>query len=176
MSPHPSMWPRRIDIEALVTHPGTYGGGSLLIEHVVNLSEKTGGGGRVVLGANPGWRDSFKAKGFADYSEFSQRKLKLNPSRSDKWVKVGDEWRLKKYEVRKTFAGSPEDLLLARDLLPARNWPQLIVGREIGGGSLHPSVRRSLLGPKAWDARRAENILTRTHYVYRYKAFPTSLN
>jgi hypothetical protein len=94
-------------IDVLATHPGTRGCGSILIEHAVNLSEEAGFGGRVELNPGNRWRDSFLAKGFV-----GPVAMKLDPGENpEKWVKVDNEWRLRKHRVR-----SPLDLHTWRDV------------------------------------------------------------
>jgi GNAT superfamily N-acetyltransferase len=108
-----------IRITSLMTHPGSTGAGSILIEHAVNLSEKAGYEGRlgVMLSINRRWRANFEAKGFVtalDASVF----MTLAPSHSDRWVKVGGSWRLKKHQVR-----SPLD---------KHTWRELTIEAQIG--------------------------------------------
>jgi hypothetical protein len=94
----------RLCIEYLVTHPGSVGGGGILIEHAVNLSEQAGYKGRVELESlTIASTAAYTALGFAKVAGSHMRAL--DPSEcQEKWVKVGEQWRLKKYRDRKGFA------------------------------------------------------------------------
>jgi hypothetical protein len=116
---------RSIFILGLVTHPGSKSGGSILIEHVVNRSEKAGYEGRVELRPTNRWKQSFESKGFVEAA--STGLMKLLPAESDQWVKLGEEWRLRKCQHEKKFAGSCEDLL------NQTSWRRLTMVREISG-------------------------------------------
>lgn len=116
---------RSIFILGLVTHPGSQSGGSILIEHVVNRSERAGYEGRIELRPTDRWKQSFASKGFVEAA--STGLMKLFPAESDRWVKLGGEWRLRKYQHGKKFAGSNEDLL------NQMSWRRLIMVREISG-------------------------------------------
>jgi GNAT superfamily N-acetyltransferase len=103
-------------LSCLATHPGSKGGGSILIEYAVNLAEERGFQGRLHLAPEEAWQANLEAKGFSD-EEFILHVL--TPSESDKWVRVGDEWRLKKHRAR-----SPLDM---------HTWRELTVGPQLGG-------------------------------------------
>jgi hypothetical protein len=94
-----------IYINFLTTHPGSENGGSILVEHAVNLSERAGYDGRVEL-ETLNWASTaaYTALGFVEIAD-RDGKMKLVPSESDRWVKVGQEWRLTKHQDRRTFAG-----------------------------------------------------------------------
>lgn len=112
-----------IRIDVLATHPATKGGGSILIEHAVNLSEEAGFGGRVELYPGGNWRNSFLAKGFVGPAV-----MKLDPGENpEQWVKVDNEWRLRKYRVR-----SPRDMYDWRDLTIAAQIGRRFPPRNFG--------------------------------------------
>jgi hypothetical protein len=90
-------------IEWLATHPGSEGGGGILIEHAVNLSEEGGGAGRLELTPmDEASRAVYTALGFI---KFGKSSMLLCPDRSEKWVKLEGRWHLAKYQERKGFAG-----------------------------------------------------------------------
>jgi hypothetical protein len=93
---------RLIEVKFLTTHPGSESGGGILIEHAVNLSENAGYQGCLELEAKEASAMAYKALGFVATGGGN---MKLVPSQSDKWVKVSQVWRLKKYAERQTFAG-----------------------------------------------------------------------
>lgn len=93
---------RLIQVKFLTTHPGSESGGGILIEHAVNLSEKAGYRGCLKLEANKASIMTYKALGFV---ETGGGNMRLAPVESDKWVQVGQMWRLKEYTERSTFAG-----------------------------------------------------------------------
>lgn len=108
-----------IRITSLMTHPGSTGAGSILVEHAVNLSRKAGYQGRlgVMLSTNPRWRANFEAKGFVtdlDAGFF----MTLDPSQSEKWVTVGGNWRLNKHH--------------AMSRLVKHTWHELTIDTQIG--------------------------------------------
>lgn len=102
-------------MSGLVTHPGTKSGGGILVEHVVNWSERAGNEGCVELIPRRGWEDSFRLKGFVESPSVG---MKLIPRESDKWVQLGQEWRLKQHSVRSPLDRYP--------------WRRLIVEAQLG--------------------------------------------
>lgn len=92
-------------IEWLATHPGTAGGGGILVEYAVNLSEETGGEGCLELTpmsevSRPAWT----ALGFVERGQRNPTMF-LSPEKSAKWVKLEGRWHLVKYQGKKGFAG-----------------------------------------------------------------------
>lgn len=94
-----------IYINFLTTHAGSADGGGILVEHAVNISERAGYDGRIGL-ETLNWASTaaYTALGFVEIAD-RDGKMNLVPGESDKWVKVGQEWRLTKYQDRRTFAG-----------------------------------------------------------------------
>lgn len=104
----------------VVTHfamlPGHADEGKILVEHAVNLSEKTGYEGRVFFSA-------FNSAGHHKLPWLQSDDL--IPSESNDWVKVGDKWRLQEHLLH--------------------HWRQFIIGREVFG-KIHPQLSSTLYG------------------------------
>lgn len=87
-------------LDELVGHPGAEGAGSIMVEHAVNLA-----GGNLSLdslntASTNFWRDSMGFERTGDLNvpgEVGSCKMRLQALRSDKWVRVANRWRLKKY-------------------------------------------------------------------------------
>lgn len=93
-----------VTIKHLATHPGSENAGGILIEHAVNLSEQAGYNGCLKLTSlNRGSTAAYKALGFVEIEDLDI--MKLVPNESDIWVRVENEWRLRKYKERRGFAG-----------------------------------------------------------------------
>jgi GNAT superfamily N-acetyltransferase len=88
-------------VSHIVTHPRTRSVGSALMEAIVNRSEASGGDGRVVLESfNENSTAAWHAMGFVQTGALMQ----LEPSRSDRWRRVDDQWQ---YISRSRLAEAP---------------------------------------------------------------------
>jgi hypothetical protein len=94
--------------------PGRENECAILVEHAVNLSEEAGHEGRVYFSA-------FNTAGRRRYSPRWLQSDVVNPSESEKWVKLGDKWRLKEYLLN--------------------DWRRYTIGRETFG-TIHPQPYR----------------------------------
>jgi hypothetical protein len=88
---------RSFHVNFVVSDPYVRGAGTAMLEKAVNLSLANGGAGTVTLEANSaGAADQYRKLGFEDYAPFRpsvwETDLKLDPSRSDQWKKVGDHY------------------------------------------------------------------------------------
>ncbi len=79
----------------MLTHPGSHGCGSLLIEKAVELSKGEEIWAKVKPYALPFYQNlGFEQYGFPDTDTTSMR---LIPSESEKWIIIGNHYRLRKY-------------------------------------------------------------------------------
>jgi len=94
--------PASVYIGYFVTHPGSEGAGSALIEEAINISEGMGKNGKLELFVeNP---DAFKTyEHFGFRPETNGVKMTLDPADSDgKWIKNSEQkWVLSKYLDKK---------------------------------------------------------------------------
>lgn len=81
----------RCTINLLVTHPGSDNAGGVMIEFAVNQSVKWGCGGKLSLSPN----DEECAKAYEALGFEHDGTMCLDPNKSEKWVKVGNAWKLK---------------------------------------------------------------------------------
>lgn len=95
-------------IEELVTHPGSEGVASVLVEQAIYLSDKIQKGGKVVVlpleGKNSDAQKVYEALGFC-FPDNKSYLMELNPETSDKWCEYQGSWRLKK-SIGKNYIGS----------------------------------------------------------------------
>jgi len=88
---------RSFHINLVVSDPYARGAGTAMIEKAVNVSLENGGNGLVTLEANSSAaREQYEKLGFERYTPFKpsvwETDMKLDPSQSDQWEKVGDQY------------------------------------------------------------------------------------
>ncbi|TQV86768.1 GNAT family N-acetyltransferase [Exilibacterium tricleocarpae] len=90
-------------INDLVLHPGSEGGGAIMIEHAVNFSRGMGYGGKLELWSYNGESTKFYLKmGFTGVDSGSGS-MTLDPATSDLWDTAGNRYHLKKYAAQTAY-------------------------------------------------------------------------
>ncbi|WP_099116761.1 GNAT family N-acetyltransferase [Xenorhabdus ishibashii] len=79
----------------MLTHPGNHGCGSLLVEKAVELSKDE----EILVSAKPNAVPFYQNLGFEQYGfpDVDTISMRLIPSESEKWIFVGNYYRLRKY-------------------------------------------------------------------------------
>jgi|SRR3954454_15804624 len=93
----------------LVTHPGVSNAGEILIEEACNRSDRAGHGGRLELWSlNERSTPFYLSIGFVktDGNANSGGAMTFDATGSDKWIRLGGRWVLKRYEGQDYYRGN----------------------------------------------------------------------
>ncbi|PHM74366.1 GNAT family N-acetyltransferase [Xenorhabdus kozodoii] len=83
----------------MLTHPGSQGCGSLLVEKAVEISCSLGNGGELLVSAKHYAVPFYKNLGFEVHgiSDFATTSMIVYPSERNEWVFIGNTYRLSRY-------------------------------------------------------------------------------
>ncbi len=101
-----------VEIIYLVAHPGTENAGGIMVEYLLNLIERLNddhGFGLVpnmvkLESLNEDATAAYEALGFTVTKAGMYPDMQLDADASDKWERVGEKWRLKKYKLQRFLA------------------------------------------------------------------------